>query len=520
MDDSKKPLTYSAPLPVKRADRRLPVAVAVVSSLALVVVGGLLVITWLKELPCSSSSSTSPSGLTTSDSFASNDCSAGAKQKATFHREWLKFFYFSDLHVDPEYVTNTSRATYCREENGSEPADFVSFYGRYGCDSPALLLSNAMETVRNYSVTEKPDFMIVTGDNAAHDLGTKNGVEVLKAITISAGILRDTFADMYIFPCLGNNDLPEHYYIPPHPQGWYNELLKQWKDFVICDHCYWRYEERPVDEKEFVRTFMLGGFYKAQLSPEIVLLVLNTGYFSRKATVQTPLFLRTAQRQLRWLSRNLQVAEKRGQRVIIAGHIPPGPDTFSQKPYWFRNYTEAYVNITAKRFPHVIGGQLFGHMHKDDYRFFYADSENPSLEQSTSLLLAGSISPVYDNNPSFRLVYVDDRTGTFVDYIQWYMNMATTIQYNETYWLLDYIFSQAYPSCLGQVINNERILELTEGIISKTNDRWWLEYIWHRPAEYVPAADRFSQNLMYCCMRSKLPEDLEKCKEKHPFIIE
>jgi hypothetical protein len=67
-------------------------------------------------------------------------------------------------------------------------------------------------------------------------------------------------------------------------------------------------------------------------------------------------------------------------------------------------------------------------MHKDDYRFFYADSENPSLEQSTSLLLAGSISPVYDNNPSFRLVYVDDRTGTFVDYIQWYMNMATTIR--------------------------------------------------------------------------------------------
>ena len=65
-------------------------------------------------------------------------------------------------------------------------------------------------------------------------------------------------------------------------------------------------------------------------------------------------------------------------------------------------------------------------MHKDDYRFFYADSDEPCVEESAYLLLAGSISPVYDNNPSFRLVYVDDKTGDFVDYRKWYVNMATT----------------------------------------------------------------------------------------------
>ena len=351
MEDAKKLLADSTRS--KQTGRSLPLLVAVASSLALIVMGVLLALTWLKELPCSPSSC-SPS--TTSVEMNVSGDPTGTNQGATFHDSWLKFFYISDPHVDPEYVSTISRNTYCREANDSEPAEFESFYGRYGCDSPAVLVRNALETIRDFSKTVKPDFIIVTGDNAAHDLGTKNGEEVLKAITISAEILRETFPDTYIFPCLGNNDLPEHYYIPPHPQGWYKELIKQWKDFVICEDCYWRFKEVPVVEKEFLTTFTFGGYYKAQLSPEITLLVLNTGYFSVKASVQTPLFLHTAHAQLVWLDLNLRQAERSGHKVIIAGHIPPGIDTYGQTPYWYRNYTEAYVYLTAKRFPHVIGG--------------------------------------------------------------------------------------------------------------------------------------------------------------------
>ena len=46
------------------------------------------------------------------------------------------------------------------------------------------------------------------------------------------------------------------------------------------------------------------------------------------------------------------------------------------------------------------------------------------MEQSAAFILTGSLSPIYENNPSFRLVYIDDVTKSFIDYKQWYLNLA------------------------------------------------------------------------------------------------
>lgn len=71
-----------------------------------------------------------------------------------------------------------------------------------------------------------------------------------------------------------------------------------------------------------------------------------------------------------------------------------------------------------------VVGQIFGHLHKDDFRFFYGNSEEPSVQQASAILLTASLTPVYNNNPMFRLVYVNDETNTFADYKQWYLDLA------------------------------------------------------------------------------------------------
>ncbi|XP_062516522.1 acid sphingomyelinase-like phosphodiesterase 3a [Corticium candelabrum] len=484
---------------------------AVAATVGMTVLATVLAVTWVKSLPCTSGTSgiTAPAGC--------------AIPKSTFPEDWLKFFHISDVHIDPEYLDNISGDTYCRNYSAeAKLASYLAPYGRPNCDSPKLLMQDAFQTMKKISTSiweeNWPDFIVFTGDMAAHSLGTPTGDVVLGAITIATDGLRNTFPNSYVFPCLGNNDIPEDYYIPPHPQGWYTEVMNKWKEFVICEHCYWRFDQQPVKENEFMKTFVTGGYYKAQLTPKLSLLVLNTNYFSAWATVQTELFLETAKGQLEWLRQQLQSAEDNDAKVIISGHIPPGISTYGLSPLWFDNYTKTYLHLTAERYPHVIGGQLFGHIHRDDFRFFFAQPDQPLVEESSAILLTPSISPVYNNNPAFRLVYVDDQTNAFVDYKQWYLNMALSNEHNETHWFHEYTFSESYPSCFGQVINNEKILDITNGVISRREDYTWLQYIWHRQTEFLPDTATFSQNLQYCCMRSITSDILEKCKKEHPFI--
>ena len=310
------------------------VATFVAATLAIV-----LAVVWVEQLPCDSSSSSS-------------------KQQTQFSMEWIRFFHISDVHLDPEYDETISAATFCRNSTGSMPADFSAPYGRVGCDSPNKLVKNVFHAMKNASKTDQPDFIVVTGDMSAHHLGSSTGNNVLYAITVATEELQKTFPSTYVFPCLGNNDVPEDYYIPPQPNAteWYEKLLDLWKSTIFCSSCQGRVKHPPVNEREFRQTFLKGGYYKAQISPKMILLVLNTIYYSTKATVRNQVFLETAQGQLDWLKSELQKASVNGHKVIISGHIPPGFDPYSLSTYWYDDYTTFYVKYTSEVYPHVIGG--------------------------------------------------------------------------------------------------------------------------------------------------------------------
>ena len=63
-------------------------------------------------------------------------------------------------------------------------------------------------------------------------------------------------------------------------------------------------------------------------------------------------------------------------------------------------------------------------MHSETYRVLFADMKNPTLEKSSPLLFSSAITPVYDNNPNYRLVFLDNDKQRFTDFIQWYPDLA------------------------------------------------------------------------------------------------
>ena len=63
-------------------------------------------------------------------------------------------------------------------------------------------------------------------------------------------------------------------------------------------------------------------------------------------------------------------------------------------------------------------------MHKETYRVLFADMKNPTLEKSSPLLFSSAVSPVYNNNPNYRLMFLDNEKQIFTDFIHWYLDLA------------------------------------------------------------------------------------------------
>ena len=76
-------------------------------------------------------------------------------------------------------------------------------------------------------------------------------------------------------------------------------------------------------------------------------------------------------------------------------------ETFGYEELWHQHYVESYLRVVQdEAYGGTIAAQLFGHVHADEIRLL---PESPTKE-SHPILLSGAISPVYQNNPSFKIV--------------------------------------------------------------------------------------------------------------------
>ena len=86
------------------------------------------------------------------------------------------------------------------------------------------------------------------------------------------------------------------------------EVAKQWG--------YWL----PVDTQKTIRK---GAFYSTLIKPGFRVIALN-GNYCNKANYYLALNSTDPNGQLAWLVEQLEAAEKKGEKVHIIGHIPPG----------------------------------------------------------------------------------------------------------------------------------------------------------------------------------------------------
>ena len=363
-----------------------------------------------------------------------------------FTKSTGKLLHISDLHYDPLYKSNALNHRGCAcnlvEQRNCSALDTV-LYGRVGCDAPLTLIESAFESAKG--VLANPDFIVFTGDVIRHHSSVIKGALPNKLVslfrTISNLLLSYFGSAVVVAQAFGNDDFQKNYY--------FNTSKK-------CDQALLR-GVLPVFQRGMTNSakadtnmFTCGGFYSVSVSSKLTIVVLNTVLYSVRhnpkmsdvGQVEDPMG------QFAWLDNTLDKLQQDKVFVWIVGHIAPGYDSFAMEPMWPNTYTRKYVSIITK-YARIVKAQFFGHEHLNTYRLFESGSNVAS-----PILISSSISPIFCNAPSYRVVEYDKNTFDILDFVSYGSDVG-----NDN-WSLRYRFSEEFGAYNG--LGNTEMKKLTD----------------------------------------------------------
>lgn len=176
------------------------------------------------------------------------------------------------------------------------------------------------------------------------------------------------------------------------------------------------------------------GYYTVPLRSGLRAVVLNSqlGYiynFYSLLPDRTPL-----NAMWDWLVAVLSQAEKDGERVIIASHMPPGRNDI------LNEFGTAYTNLSV-RFAKTIVGHFGGHIHSDAFEVF---SDPSTGAAAGTYYCAPSVTTFTNHNPSFRIYEADAATFTLRNFQQYHMNLTRANLEGAITWELFYDAAQVW----------------------------------------------------------------------------
>jgi sphingomyelin phosphodiesterase len=192
----------------------------------------------------------------------------------------------------------------------------------------------------------------------------------------------------------------------------YEELAKQWSQWLPKQALETvKMYEKLIKKNLFCLILKLknfdisGGYYSWQIRPGFRIVVLNTNYCSRFNfwSFYNPI---DPADHLKWLIKELLIAEQVGDSVHIVGHIVPEKRECTQG--WLYNYL-----AIVERFKDTIVAQFYGHKHSDELKVLYS---NKNFSQPIGYsFVAPSLSTYNVYNPSYRMYKTDNRGNNFAE---------------------------------------------------------------------------------------------------------
>ncbi len=441
-----------------------------------------------------------------------------------------KLLLVSDIHfnpmADPTLVADLAAAEPAQWESILQRSKLTAF-SPYGQDSNWWLMRSAFDAIAR--TEPHPALVMFTGDLLAHSfpntykaITNDNDPEhyrafVLKTFDFIALEFRKRFPDAKVLLTPGNND-------------------EECGDYSIAENGVFlsdtadRAEALAREGEQFSATWKsLGSFtIEHPTLPGVRIVSLNTVFWSNKyrstdfnrgcATVDS-----TAGRALlAWLETQLAEAEQAHEKVWLMFHIPPGIDGWASThpsgggsgaivtptkacadtivPMWVPKWTASFEKL-LERYHDTVLVSFAGHTHVDSFMVAGADGAKQFV------LIDPAISPVYDQNPGFRIVNFRG-DGTLSDETTYYLTNLTKAGGNTRgRWKKEYTFSRQWKA---RQLDSASLTKIYDEIASKSDarDRWLKLYMVSSTAAPIPSADVKG---LYCAMSALDPNSYAAC---------
>eukprot|EP01094_Clydonella_sp_ATCC50884_P029575 TRINITY_DN9308_c0_g1_i1.p1 TRINITY_DN9308_c0_g1~~TRINITY_DN9308_c0_g1_i1.p1 ORF type:complete len:447 (+),score=84.54 TRINITY_DN9308_c0_g1_i1:143-1483(+) len=413
----------------------------------------------------------------------------GEKRSEQASQDAIAFFHISDIHLNPYYDPHAPPATYCKNVKGKASAlSLRQFpYGKFGCDSPPALLNATLRGMQQ--LLEDPAFIVVGGDWAGH--GMPNQSMVLAMLSEASHTLRAFFPDTVVVPALGNNDFTDDYHYPVNtPTAWMNDIASLWASLGFLS--------TPQQRSSFLK----GGYFAAPLlNDRLRILVLNSLFYSTsfRATNDSSSWAPTPPEelpadpngQLAWLEGQLVHARADDVPVILSFHIPPGCDAWDESSMWHEKFSVPFDALVLE-YHDTIVLHLGAHSHADEFRLL----RKPGSESSEGLILMNpAVSPVFNNNPAFRLFTATSDAKSIENYYQYYVDIVKANQEGEAVFELEYEVQKAYQvPDISPVSFDNVVGQLQQS--TAVYDQWLMrKYVSHAPKRSRQVCSLLHQSL-------------------------
>ncbi|XP_059171988.1 sphingomyelin phosphodiesterase-like [Physella acuta] len=407
----------------------------------------------------------------------------------------LRFLHLTDIHLDMKYAVGAAvpcdehiccrsdeNATHSQDQSSASDSFKAGKYGDYRkCDLPNTTLDFLFSHLN--SIQDQFDYVIMTGDIAAHDVYSQTRAEQLSHIIALDKLFSRYLPSKPVYYSVGNHDgwpdntfppytpvpylspdsHPVHLYltcpqiltctpvpylspdshliltlytctlpvpsfpppgIPGHDFEWmYGAMAEAWGKWL------------PQSSLE---TIVRCGGYSFSPYPGFRIISINNNYCN-KGNWWLLLNATDPCNVLEWLVQELQSAEVKGEKVHMLMHLPPGNSVCMKA--WSWNYYRI-----VNRYENTIVNQFYGHNHTDWYEMFYDDV---TFQRPLGVgFVAPSVTPYSYNNPNYRIYTMD---GTYngsswavLDYSNFYLNLTEANLYNTPTWRFEYSPKQAY----------------------------------------------------------------------------
>ena len=430
--------------------------------------------------------------------------------------------------ADPKLVDQLNGAPPTQWEailERSQPAAF----SQYGQDTNWWLLRSALDAM--HRTLPNPGFILLTGDMLAHNFPAKYRQTatrhdaasyrsfVLKTMDFLALQLRKRFPRTPILLTPGNND-------------------DDCGDYAIEGGGAFLHDTAELVRKlarsgqELTRSWEALGSYDIP-HPALRnarILSLNTVFFSNKYKAQkfsegcTDVSSSAPDDLFAWLQSRLSQAQQAHEKVWLMFHIPPGMDGFSSLlkyeqlvnsehdspaqacvlasvPMWTPKWTTQFDELLAK-YQDTIVAAFAGHTHTDWFQVVNASGSEPGF-----MLVNPAISPVYNQNPSFRRAnFASD--GTVSDQSVYYLtNLLFASKDTPGRWEREYTFSSEWKL---RGVTGANLAKIYGEVRSEEAARAeWMKLLntsssaAHLPPDSAPA--------LYCATEGLTPESYTSC---------